>query len=74
MRDLSPYGRQYLIDQDRKPVDKAAAQFAASLGNAAFIAEYRAVLTAFIAQHQNDADPALIANYRAQLDALPRAD
>lgn len=74
MRDLSPYGRQYLIDQDRRPVDKAAAQFAASPGNAAFIAEYRATLTAFIARHQNHADPALIANYRAQLHALPRTD
>jgi len=74
MRDLSPYGRQYLIDQDRRPVDKAAAQFAASPSNAAFIAEYRATLTAFIARHQNDADPALIANYRAQLRALPRTD
>ncbi|MBB4100732.1 hypothetical protein [Sphingomonas kyeonggiensis] len=74
MRDLSPYGRQYLIEQDRRPVDKAAAQFAASPGNAAFIAEYRATLTAFIARHQNDADPVLIANYRAQLDALPRVD
>lgn len=74
MRDLSPYGRQYLIEQDRRPVDKAAAQFAASPGNAAFIAEYRATLTSFIARHQNDADPALIANYRAQLHALPRTE
>lgn len=74
MRDLSPYGRRYLIGEDRRPVDKAAAQFAASPGNKAFIAEYRAALTAFIARHRHDADPALIERYRAQLGALPRAD
>ena len=74
MRDLSPYGRRYLIGEDRRPVDKAAAQFAASPGNKAFIAEYRAALTAFIARHRHDADPALIENYQARLDALPRAD
>lgn len=74
MRDLSPYGRRYLIGEDRRPVDKAAAQFAASPGNKAFIAEYRAALTTFIARHRHDADPALIERYRAQLGALPRAD
>lgn len=74
MRELSPYGRKYLLSEDRKPVEKAAAQFAASPGNKAFIAEYRDALTAFIAKHGNDADPALIENYRAQLDALPQAD
>ena len=74
MRDLSPYGREYLLGEDRKPVEKAAAQFAASPGNKAFIAEYRQALAAFIAKHRDDADPALIANYHAQLDALPRTD
>jgi len=74
MRDLSPYGRRYLLNEDRKPVEKAAAQFAASPGNKAFIAEYREALTTFIAKHGDDADPALIENYRAQLGALPQAD
>jgi hypothetical protein len=74
MRDLSPYGRKYLLNEDRKPVEKAAAQFAASPGNKAFIAEYREALTTFIAKHHQDADPALIQNYQAQLDTLPQAD
>ena len=74
MRDLSPYGRRYLIGEDRRPVEKAAAQFAASPGNKAFIAEYREALTAFIAKHGRDADPALIERYQAQLGALPQAD
>jgi len=74
MRDLSPYGKRYLMGEDRRPVDKASAQFMASPGNSAFIAEYREALTTFIAKHHDDADPALIENYKAQLDALPRAD
>lgn len=74
MRDLSPYGKRYLIDEDRRPVEKAAAQFGASPRNNAFIVEYREALAAFIAKHHKDADPALIENYKAQLDALPRAD
>jgi hypothetical protein len=74
MRALSPYGMQYRIDEDRRPVEKAAAQFAASPGNEAFIAEYRQALTTFIAKHRHDAAPALIANYQAQLDALSQTD
>ncbi len=41
MRDLSPYGKKYRLGEDRRPVEKAAAQFAASLDNRAFVAEYR---------------------------------
>ena len=74
MRDLSPYGKAYRIGQDRGPVDKAANQFAASPGNAAFIAEYRGALTAFLAKHRQDADPALVRDYEARLEALPPAD
>lgn len=74
MRDLSPYGRRYRIGEDRRPVDKAAAQLAVSPGNSAFIAEYREALTTFIARHRHDADPALIEKYRAQLAGLPRAE
>lgn len=70
MRDLSPYGKKYLIGEDRRPVEKAAAQFAASPENPAFVAEYRDALTTFINKHRNDTDPALIRNYQAQLDAL----
>jgi hypothetical protein len=71
MRDLSPYGIAHRIDQDRGPVDKAANQFAVSPGNAAFIAEYRGALTTFLAKHRQDADPALVRDYQARLDALP---
>jgi hypothetical protein len=71
MRDHSPYGVRYVIGEDRAPVEKAAAQFAVSPGNSAFIAEYREALTAFIAKHHADAEPALIQRYKDQLDALP---
>ena len=72
MRDLSPYGQKYRINADRRPVEKAAAQFAASPDNRAFVAEYRDALTTFIDTHRDDADPALIENYQTQLDALPK--
>jgi hypothetical protein len=74
MSDQSAYGKVYVIGQDRRPVDKAANQFAVSPGNAAFIAEYRGALTTFLAKHRHDADPGLVQDYQARLDALPRAD
>jgi hypothetical protein len=74
MRDLSPYGKKYRIAEDRRPVEKAAAQFAASPSNKAFIAEYRKALTAFIAKHRDDAGPAVIEDYQARLDTLPPTD
>jgi hypothetical protein len=74
MSDQSAYGKAYVIGQDRGPVDKAANQFAVSPGNPAFIAEYRAALTTFLAKHRHDADPGLVQDYQARLDALPRPD
>ena len=74
MRDLSPYGRKYVIGQDRAPVEKAAAQYAASPHNAAFIAEYRDALTGFLAKHRNDADPGLVRDYQERSNALSRAN
>lgn len=74
MSDQSAYGKAYVVGQDRGPVDKAANQFAVSPGNPAFIAEYRAALTTFLARHRHDADPGLVQDYQARLDALPRAD
>ncbi len=71
MRNLSAYGIRYQIGQDRQPVDKAAAQFAVSPANPAFIAEYREALTTFITQHRHDADPALIEDFVQKRDALP---
>ncbi|MDR6530073.1 hypothetical protein J2800_000797 [Caulobacter rhizosphaerae] len=74
MRDLSPYGKVYRIGMDRGPVDKAANQFAASPGNAAFIAEYRRALTVFLEKHRHDADPDLVRDFEARLEALPPAE
>jgi hypothetical protein len=71
MRDLSPYGKVYRIGMDRGPVDKAANQLEASPSNAAFIAEYREALTVFLEKHRQDADPALVRDFEARLEALP---
>ncbi|MCI4591465.1 hypothetical protein MOK15_15370 [Sphingobium sp. BYY-5] len=71
MRNLSPYGIRQVIGEDRGPVEKAANQLATSPANPDFIAEYRNALTAFLDKHRGDADPALIAQYQAALDALP---
>jgi hypothetical protein len=67
---------KYQIDrirEDREPVEKAAKQLVAAPGKAAFIAEYRNALTKFLIQHP-DVDTALIEDYQAKLDALPRSD
>lgn len=74
MREQSSYGKRYQLAEDRGPVEKAAAQFAVSPGNKAFIAEYRSALAAFIDKHRHDADPGLIMEYQARLDALQHAD
>jgi hypothetical protein len=70
MSDQSDYGRRQVIDEDRGPVDKAAIQFSASPENPGFIAEYRKALTTFLAAHRNDADPMLVRDYEARLNAL----
>jgi hypothetical protein len=70
MRDLSPYGKKYLIAEDREPVEKAANQLLASPANPTFRAEYQAALTAFIARHHDDANPGMIRDYQQKLDAL----
>ncbi|WEJ99045.1 MAG: hypothetical protein P0Y59_19185 [Candidatus Sphingomonas phytovorans] len=70
MVDQSPYGRKRLIRQDREPVETAAAKLAAAPGNADFREAYRKALTGFIARHGADADPALLADYRAKLAGL----
>lgn len=73
MRDLSTYGIRYKVDEDRAPVDKAAAQLAASPENRAFIAEYRDALIKFITTHRRDAAPAIIDDYTQKLASLPPA-
>ncbi len=73
MSDLSDYGKRRLINADRQPVAKAAAQYAVSPGNRAFIGEYRDALRAFITKHRNDADPDLISDYTQKLRELDRS-
>jgi len=70
MRDESPFGKRLLVAEARVPVDRAAAQLAASPDNEAFKQEYREALRLFLARHQDDAEPGLIAHYREALDAL----
>lgn len=72
MRNLSSYGIREAVEEDRGPVEKAANQLAASPANPDFIAEYRSALTTFLDRHRTDADPALIARYQRDLDALPQ--
>ena len=70
MVDQSPYGRKHLIEQDREPVETAAAKLAAAPDNAGFREAYRQALMAFIAEHGSDADPAVLAEYRGKLAGL----
>ena len=70
MSDLSDYGRRQVINEDRGLVEKAAMQFAASPKNPAFVVDYHEALTAFLNAHRYDADPALVSDYQARLDAL----
>ncbi|MGH6613060.1 hypothetical protein [Sphingomonas sp.] len=73
MVDQSPYGRKRRIGEDREPVETAAAKLAAAPDNVRFRDAYRDALTAFIAAHGTDADPALLAEYRARLAVLGNA-
>lgn len=73
MVDQSPYGHQRRIGQDREPVETAEAKLAASPDNRQFRDDLRRELTAFIARHGADADPTLLADYRARLAALQGA-
>ncbi|WP_206239881.1 hypothetical protein [Novosphingobium terrae] len=70
MRDESPFGKRLLVADARIPVDRAANQLAASPHNAAFKAEYREALQAFLARYGSEADQDLVQHYRAELAGL----
>lgn len=73
MVDQSPYGRRRLIARDREPVETASAKLDAAPDNAKFREDLRHALADFVARHAEDADPALLADYRARLTALETA-
>ncbi len=73
MVDQSPYGRKCQIDRDREPVETAEAKLSAAPDNRQFRDDLKRELAGFIARHGADADPALLAGYRARLAALQGA-
>ncbi|KRD80053.1 hypothetical protein [Lysobacter sp. Root983] len=70
MSDESDYGRRWVVAQARGPVDRAAAQLAASPDNPEFVEEYRSELRRFLDQHRKDADPALVVRFERELGEL----
>jgi hypothetical protein len=72
MSDLSGYGTRRLINEDRQPVLRAAALYAASPNNPTFIDEYRVALRSFIAAHREDDDSSVISAYRKKLAELDK--
>lgn len=73
MVDQSSYGRRRLIARDKEPVETASAKLEAAPDNAKFREDLRHALADFVARHAEDADPALLADYRARLTALETA-
>lgn len=73
MRDESPFGKRILLAQARGPVERAAAQLAASPDNEAFKQEYRLALQDFLARHGQDAAPEVAERYRKALQALEQS-
>jgi hypothetical protein len=70
MVDQSAYGRKRLIALDMEPVETAAAKLEAAPDDPKFRDDLRQALRGFIARHATDADPELLATYRARLAAL----
>lgn len=70
MSDESDYGRRWVVQEARGPVDKAAAQLAVSPGNPEFVDEYRDELRRFLDEHRKDAEPALVEEFERKLSEL----
>lgn len=70
MRDESPFGQRYILQQDRGPVERARAQLSASPDNAEFRQEYRDALQGFLARHEKSGPADLISRYREDLRRL----
>jgi hypothetical protein len=70
MVDESPYGQQRQIARDREPVETAVAKLEAAPDDPKFRDDLRQALREFIARHAADADPELLASYRARLAVL----
>lgn len=70
MRDESAFGQRHILQQDRGPVDRAAAQLSASPNNADFQQEYREALKGFLARHEKTAPAALVSRYKSELHRL----
>lgn len=70
MVDQSAYGRKRLIARDMEPVETAAAKLEAAPDDPKFRDDLKCALGAFIARHAADADPELLATYRARLAVL----
>lgn len=70
MRDESPYGRRLLLAEALAPVERAAAQVAASPDNPEFRREYREAIEAFLANHGQIVPPEQADHYRNKLEQL----
>ncbi|RXS97132.1 hypothetical protein [Silvibacterium dinghuense] len=70
MRDESAFGIRLIVEKASQDVEGAANQLAASPGNHEFQQEYRQALVQFLNRYANQADPALVTHYRAELQAL----
>ena len=67
LRDESLFGKRLLIRQALEPVERAAAQVAASPDNSEFRREYREEIKTFLARHAEAAPPETAAFYREEL-------
>lgn len=67
MRDKSPYGRRLLLAEALAPVERAAAQVAASPDNPDFRREYRDAIEVFLAGHAEMGPPEQVDHYRNEL-------